>query len=47
MVTTLLQGTLRKLTYDRDGTLRLIDIPLMFLTLAPNFWAKWPCDRKK
>ncbi|GBR29797.1 hypothetical protein AA0473_2111 [Acetobacter orleanensis NRIC 0473] len=38
MVTTLLQGTLRKLTYDRDGTLRLIGITPAFLSLVPNLW---------
>lgn len=40
MVTALLQGTLRKLTYDRDGTLRLIGITPTFLTLVPNLWGK-------
>ena len=40
MITTLLQGTLRKLTYDRDGTLRLIGITPTFLTLVPSLWGK-------
>lgn len=38
MMTALLQGTMRKLTYDRDGSLRLIGLTDKFLYLTPATW---------